>query len=345
MRRLLTCWLLLGVLVSPTLAAQNAFNATTAQTFPTLSAAVKAASAGDSLVLLESETGPMVRITVPLTLNGNDQDYTTPGTNGFIAQPAILIEADGVTIRDLETIGGLHGFQATETNNLQLINVGASGVDVHGILVEGSLNVVLDSINVERGEAEAIRLTNVSGASLTNLALFGPGDGPQMEPILLEANASAVGTPQTVGVTIGGLIITSAPSLFILRGDGTNFPALPIFTPGPGSTLTADFTTTVGVPGVYLHYAYGDAAAGTLAADLLACGTAAPGMVVMRDVSTGDYLVRDNLMTSDMSRTLSLRPQAAVDASQTGDVIRLLSGNFPGPLATGNKEITIRFGR
>ncbi len=78
------------------------------------------------------------------------------GAPGAIVRGGIVVQASGVTIRDVTVIGGENGIEADDVENLRLENVSVSGAAMDGIHIRRSSVAILgcsvDSIGREYGQ-------------------------------------------------------------------------------------------------------------------------------------------------------------------------------------------------
>jgi nitrous oxidase accessory protein NosD len=115
-----------------------------------------------SVVHLEagSYVGPLV-IDRPIELVG------APGVivTGPPDTPTIVIESDGVTVRDLVVAGGHSGIHVIDALNVVLDGVEVRGAQWHGILVDDSSVVVTDCLiwGLEAALAQGFEIRNADG--------------------------------------------------------------------------------------------------------------------------------------------------------------------------------------
>lgn len=335
--------ILIGLLslCSTAVRANEAKNTTTNTDYATLAEAVEDAAPGQSIDLLRDVSMGTLVLNKRVNIDGRGFKLTHVG-NGLVEQPAILVTADLVFLTSITINGGLHGVRVVGADDVTIFEVVINKMTVHGVFASELSNIIVSTSSVFQNGAEGIRLRNVTGASLNNLTFENMGGGPLGEGIILETDSNA-GTPTTAGVSIGGVIETTAQSLFVLRGDGAIMPNPPVYTPSPGSSLPAAHLFTIGVDDRYRHFIYQATQVDDALAEFLACGPAAPSEVYLYSLIDDEYWVKTALMTPDGTQTHAMEVQAAIDAAPNDATIKIFGGTYPDGFDVGGGSYDFRF--
>ena len=152
-------------------------------------------------------------------------------------------------------------------------------------------------------------------------------------------------TETTSGVVITGTVnITESPAYYEQASTpGATPPAGTQFNPGPDSATPANtYEVVFSGSGSFGYPSLSEAL--TFAADAIAAAidpAATRSVTSVREISTGNFVVRQNIATTG-GGTQSLAIQPAVNAAENGDEVEVGDGNYVENVLINGKSITLR---
>lgn len=142
------------------------------QDFPTIQAALDHATSGTSIVV-QAGRGPY---TGPLEIHTEDVSLSSVGGRALLkgagAAPAILIRADGVTVRGFVIEGGEVGLMVQDAAQALLTDISVVGVRV-GVELVGAYGVTLTNLDLDVTDT-GIETTSSGGSVFRDIRIVGP---------------------------------------------------------------------------------------------------------------------------------------------------------------------------
>ncbi len=150
--------------------------------YDTIQSAVNAARAGDTVIVESGTYRENVVLNTTITLRGRDTGDGFPVIDACGNGTALLVNANGVTVEDIELTGaGEDSFWdagiCVEANNATLINLTARENTFEGIVIHDSKNTTLMGCSALSNTGLGIYIEDSSGSTLTDCKANGNGNG------------------------------------------------------------------------------------------------------------------------------------------------------------------------
>lgn len=167
-------------------------------------------------VIASVPAGSIVRVEAgshvgPLVIDRPIELVAEPGAmvTGSPDTPAVVIESDDVTVRDLVVAGGYSGIHVIDSMNVVLDGVEVRGAQWHGILVDDSSVTVTDCLiwGLQAALAQGFEIRNADGrpASLVQGCTI---EGPLYEGLVAHVSHVSFVDNVVIGSRDRGLVIT-----------------------------------------------------------------------------------------------------------------------------------------
>ena len=242
-------------------AAPNDLGGDTASVYTTISAAVTAAAAGDTISIAPGTYTGGVTVNKALTLDG----MTSTATDVVIdptAGDGIVVTANGVTIRDLEVTGAANGVVASGVTGLTLNNVTVTGNTGTGLDLTGAAgsNLSLTNVSVTNNTGAGLDVSGFGTTSVSGLTLTGNSSttassltGGTVNVTTTTGNTATTVTASGTSLQFGPTAGTQNQAITLSNVSNLNLTggtAVDTFNITPGATGGTQIAVTGGNPGL-----------------------------------------------------------------------------------------------
>jgi hypothetical protein len=308
-------------------------NTTTNVCYPTLQAAIDAASSGNTISVLTNITEGSIEVNKNVIITSPDPitAITTSSTTSYgvrISSPCqflnLTLQGDGVA--GLGKFGLLTDCAA---DNLTLNSVTVNNFGATGFAITGTDNSYFYTLKSTNNKGNGISITNCTNSTFSGITTSGNafGGGFNAGVGLFTSNAYCL-PATTSSITINGVInIAEQVKLYDEPASGSPIGSV-TFAPASGSTVPA-FTHFMGI-GTQKYYAPSLAAAkGGVSATIT---PALKPFLHIEEIATGKKYVYN------ASPAMSI--QAAINYTTDDKTIVIEDGTYPEPVIDINKNVT-----
>ncbi len=316
--------------VAVTMAMDPVLNSSTMTGYPSLQAAIDAASANDVLVLQADITEGLVTVNKDITIDGDGKKLTSTS-----ASWGVVVETTGVTIEDLtiDDAGTFGLITGCGSDNLTVTNVTVQNGGGTGFAITGSDNLTLTNISSLNNGGNGISITNCNNVTINGLTTSGNAfSGGFSAGVGIFTSASVCPPAGTSSIGFTGTISIGEPVDFYQQGAAGTIT---------GVTLPMTYTYFAGSGATDRYYTVDLAGSYGLAAALIDAGVPATSVHV-EDLATGTKFVNDDITNPTAPpATIAMSIQAAINNAASGETVRIESGSYTGNVDATTNTVTL----
>ncbi|OAV43592.1 hypothetical protein [Lewinella sp. 4G2] len=330
---------------------QGAAQIGTAQ-YPSLSAAILAATPGSTVTLLEDVTEGQFNISVgDVTVDGGG--FTVTSAQNDVTDRIFEVTAPNFTLRNITLVDAptfslisSFGADGIVLSDITVRNSGRSGIAI--ACTDGATLTDISVFDTQGGLAFSI--TNTRNLTLTNVTTSGNSFGGGFSASIgvfssTDPNFCGAGNTNlaTDNIVVTGVVNISEPTAYYTQNVSTS----PV-TFNPTTVVTpAGLPFRVESPGDALFFSADAAGAIAGAGNVLLGNPGAAATLTITDTDTGNRIVAADINPpANPQATVDMSVQAAVNSipAATPTTIQVRGGTYPEAVDYGTKEITIQVG-